>query len=153
MAIFGKLTEKPLFEVSSRRNHSTLRGAKSPSNRRIYMHFSMTCFVSSVHILTCSRRISFTTAFSFSSYGAPVLSASHRLSHANCTAGRKLETEVSVNSCLVALIATESVSIDTANTKTQTVRDMDQQMVQCGILNGVPESNVPTQIDLPELWK
>ena len=45
-------------------------------------------------------------------YGTPVLSASHRLSHANCTAGRKLETEVGVNiaSCLVALIATETVS-------------------------------------------
>ena len=39
------------------------------------------------------------------------LSASHRLSHANCTVGRKLGTEVGVNSCLVALIATESVSI------------------------------------------
>ena len=32
------------------------------------------------------------------------------------------------------------------NTKAQTVGDVDQQMVQCGILNGVPESNVPTQI-------
>ena len=29
--------------------------------------------------------------------------------------GRKLGTEVGVNSCFVALIATESVSIDTAN--------------------------------------
>ena len=31
------------------------------------------------------------------------------------------------------------------NTKTKTVGDVDQQMVQRGILNGVPESNVPTQ--------
>ena len=37
------------------------------------------------------------------------------------------------------------------NTKTKTVGDVDQQMVQRGILNGVPESNVLT--DLPELWK
>ena len=36
---------------------------------------------------------------------------SHRLSHTNCTVGRKVGTEVGVNSCLVALIATESVSI------------------------------------------
>ena len=34
-----------------------------------------------------------------------------RVSHANCTVWRKLATEVGVNSCLVALIATESVSI------------------------------------------
>ena len=27
------------------------------------------------------------------------------------------------------------------NTKTKTVGDVDQQTVQCGILNGVPESN------------
>ena len=33
----------------------------------------------------------------------------------------------------------------------KTVGDVDQQMVQRGILNGVPESNVLT--DLPELWK
>ena len=31
------------------------------------------------------------------------------------------------------------------NTKTKTVEDVDQQMVQRVILNGVPESDVPTQ--------
>ena len=39
------------------------------------------------------------------------MSASNKLSHANCTVGRKLGTEVGVNSCLVALVARESVSI------------------------------------------
>ena len=60
-----------------------------------------------------SRRSSFTTRRHSASrnYGIPVHSASHRLSHANCTVGRKLGTEVGVNSCLVALIGTKSVSI------------------------------------------
>ena len=60
-----------------------------------------------------SRHSSFTTRRHSASqnYGIPVHSASHRLSHANCTVGRKLGTEVGVNSCLVALIGTKSVSV------------------------------------------
>ena len=97
----------------SQREPQQVKGSKVTFQQMylLYKHFSITRFVSSVHILTCSRRSSFTTAFRFSNYGTPILSASHRLSHANCTAGRKLGTEVGVNSCLVALIATESVSI------------------------------------------
>ena len=58
--IIWKLTEKPLFEVSPRGNLSRLRAAKSPSNRYLlYKHFSITRFMSSVHILTCSRHSSF----------------------------------------------------------------------------------------------
>ena len=97
----------------SQREPQQVKGSKVTFQQLylLYKHFSITRFVSSVHILTCSRRSSFTTAFSFSNYGTPVLSASHRPSHANCTTGRKLGTEVGVNSYLVALIATESVSI------------------------------------------
>ena len=113
-SIIWKLTEKPLFEAGEfQREPQQAKGSKVTFQQMylLYKHFSMTRFVSSIHILTCSRRSSLTTAFSISNYGTPVLSASHRLSHANCTAGRKLETEVGVNSCLVALIATETVSI------------------------------------------
>ena len=58
--------EKPLFEVSSRGNLSRLRADYFQQMYLLYKHFSMTCFVSSVHILTCSRCSSLTTAFSFS---------------------------------------------------------------------------------------
>ena len=44
-----------------------------------------------------------------------------------------------------------SVFKKTGREHKNTVGDVDQRMVQRGILNGVPESNVLT--DLPELWK
>ena len=113
-----KLAEKPLFKVSPRGNHSRLRAAQSPSNRYtcthfmvVNKHFSITRFMSFLHILTCSWRSHLRQHSASQNYGTPVLSVSHRLSHANYTMGRKLGTEVGVNSCSVALIATESVSI------------------------------------------
>ena len=62
-------------------SHSAARGSKVTFQKiyLLYKHFSITRFVSSAHILTCSWRSSFTTAFSFSKLrdSQPVASPRH----------------------------------------------------------------------------
>ena len=96
---------------SARGNLSRLRAAKSPSNRCICCTSTSLLHVSCLLLMFTAQFIYDRIHAASRNYGTPVLSASHRVSHANCTVWRKLGTEVGVNSCLVALIATESVSI------------------------------------------